>query len=149
MMVTREDNALGMPHLLRTELVQILLEVHCVTVVHRDEIWIRENDFAGRHRLPNCAAQDFLRYGLPHLPLPKRVPVTHHICFPRFSAQKTRSGVSGRSVIRMPVARNKAFPMAGATGVTGASPIPFAPYGPSACGTSTIIGTIDGTSKIV
>ena len=42
----------------------------------------------------------------------------------------TRSGVSGKVVKRPPVAWRTAFATAGAVQMAGASPMPFAPYGP-------------------
>src|SRR5215471_3134732 len=55
------------------------------------------------------------------------------------TAFNTRSGLIGRSLIRKPPnALAIALPMAGSTGPNAASPTPFAPYGPSGCGVSTI-----------
>jgi len=47
------------------------------------------------------------------------------------SAAKTRSGVIGVSLSRIPVALNIAFPIAGATGTIEASPSDFGPKGSS------------------
>src|SRR6516165_1903682 len=56
-----------------------------------------------------------------------------------FTAFNTRSGRIGRSLIRKPPnALAIALPIAGSTGPNAASPTPFAPYGPSGCGVSTI-----------
>jgi hypothetical protein len=59
--------------------------------------------------------------------------------FPSCTVFKIRSGRSGKSLIRRPPnALAIALPIAGSTGPNAASPTPFAPYGPSGCGVSTI-----------
>src|SRR5262249_32852818 len=51
---------------------------------------------------------------------------------------RTRSGRSGKSLNRIPPnAFATAFPIAGSTGPSPASPTPLAPNGPSGCGVST------------
>ena len=45
----------------------------------------------------------------------------------------------------MPTAAATAFAIAGAAAITGASPMPFAPNGPSGAGTSTISVSMSGT----
>src|SRR5439155_3189933 len=70
------------------------------------------------------------------------VSVLHHSfsrgrpCTSR-NARNTRSGVSGISIMRTPVASNSAFPIAGETENMPVSPIPRAPNGPCRSGTST------------
>ena len=64
-------------------------------------------------------------------------------------AAQTRGGVIGSSRIRTPVAAWMAFATAAGPGTTGASPMPFAPNGPSGAGTSTITVSIGGTRSAV
>ncbi len=64
------------------------------------------------------------------------------------SARRTTGGVIGSACRRMPVAAAIALPMAAAPAMTGASPMPFAPNGPSAAGTSTIVVVRAPTSWI-
>jgi len=63
---------------------------------------------------------------------------------PSFSAAQTRPGVIGSSRSRTPTAAAMALATAAAVAITGASPIPFAPNGPSGAGTSTISSSIGG-----
>jgi hypothetical protein len=65
------------------------------------------------------------------------------------SAFQTRGGVIGSSVMRLPVAAATAFATAAGAPTTGASPIPFAPNGPSGAGTSTMRVSISGTRSAV
>lgn len=63
---------------------------------------------------------------------------------PPFNALHTRAGVIGSSRSRRPVAAATALATAAAAAMTGASPIPFAPKGPSGAGTSTMLSSIGG-----
>src|SRR5262249_16954685 len=59
----------------------------------------------------------------------------------------TRSGVIGSSVTTQPAAREMAFAIAPAAGMHGASPTPFAPFGPAcSVGVSTHAIRISGAS---
>ena len=53
----------------------------------------------------------------------------------------------GRDSTRAPLASAIAFAIAAATGTTGGSPTPLAPYGPRSEGTSTSVARIVGTSE--
>src|SRR6266540_2048055 len=70
-----------------------------------------------------------------------------HQIFP--SARSTRSGVIGTSVSRAPVASATALATAAAPATMDGSPTMRAPYGPSSEGTSTIIASIGGRSRVV
>ena len=58
---------------------------------------------------------------------------------PPASARQTRGRVIGSSRSRTPTAAATAFAIAAAPAMTGASPMPFAPSGPSGAGTSTSV----------
>ena len=64
-------------------------------------------------------------------------------------AKKTRSGVMGVSVMRMPMASWMAFRIAGVVGMVAGSATPLAPNGPRGSGTSTISHSMSGTSMAV
>ena len=64
------------------------------------------------------------------------------------SAVHTRAGVIGSSVSRAPVAAAMALAIAGGAAMTGGSPTPLAPKGPSGAGTSTIRVSIGGTWSV-
>src|ERR1044071_1888922 len=63
---------------------------------------------------------------------------------PLLIARRTRSGVSGSSVMRAPVASATALATAAPPGMTGGSPTGFAPYGPIGDGTSTRTASSSG-----
>src|SRR5258707_15802099 len=58
-----------------------------------------------------------------------------HFLFCSSNARKTFSGVIGKSRMRTPTASSIALAIAGATVNAPVSPTPFAPKGPSSCGT--------------
>ena len=60
--------------------------------------------------------------------------------------RQTRGAVIGSSLNRTPVAAAMALATAAAAPQTGPSPTPFAPYGPSGAGTSTMIVSMTGMS---
>ena len=64
------------------------------------------------------------------------------------SARSTRSGVIGSSVTQTPTASYTAAAIAGGCELFAISPMPFAPYGPSADGFSMMIVSIFGRSSI-
>ena len=64
-------------------------------------------------------------------------------------ASAMRSGVSGSSVRRTPVASWMALAMAAGAGMMGGSPTPRAPKGPEGDGTSTMMVSILGRSAAV
>ena len=65
------------------------------------------------------------------------------------SASAIRSGVSGASVSRLPVASAIALAIAAGAGMIGGSPTPRAPNGPAGDGTSTITVSRFGRSAAV
>src|SRR5438132_9235771 len=71
----------------------------------------------------------------------------HSWSFP--NARRTRSGVKGASVKCTPIASAMALPTAAAPATIDGSPTIRAPYGPSSDGTSTMIASIGGRSRVV